>query len=389
MIENVNHFPSRDMFEARILTCKSPKLFLIDIKQFQSIVLGYGDEGGCHVLSSFFTTLSSFAAAHEMEVFHLCDDTFILLIDIPFELTKMENLIGALSCAMENLSTTYAHQTITYTVHIGISFDHFDALEKAQKALLVAKAENQLFVTYSEFANVLMNENEEAIETMMKTAIEEGQIVLHFQSILDKKDQPFCYEALLRLAYHQTLQSPKLFLKIAKKRHFYDLLLHSITKKAVELASAKNIVIALNLSSEYLIDNERIAFFEKELKNKPIILEIEYQPKTPISLFKNAIAKLKESHIFIALDNVQESELLHHFDEGMLDSIKVHGNLIRNLCVDEHALFTCKKILEICQTKKIKTVATHINSNATLETVHALAFDFFQGYIIDQPHALD
>ena len=110
---------------------------------------------------------------------------------------------------------------------------------------------------------------------------------------------------------------------------------------------------------------------------------------TPISLFKNAIAKLKESHIFIALDNVQESELLHHFDEGMLDSIKVHGNLIRNLCVDEHALFTCKKILEICQTKKIKTVATHINSNATLETVHALAFDFFQGYIIDQPHALD
>ncbi|NCD13105.1 MAG: GGDEF domain-containing protein, partial [Epsilonproteobacteria bacterium] len=171
MIENVNHFPSRDMFEARILTCKSPKLFLIDIKQFQSIVLGYGDEGGCHVLSSFFTTLSSFAAAHEMEVFHLCDDTFILLIDIPFELTKMENLIGALSSAMENLSTTYAHQTITYTVHIGISFDHFDALEKAQKALLVAKAENQLFVTYSEFANVLMNENEEAIETMMKTAI--------------------------------------------------------------------------------------------------------------------------------------------------------------------------------------------------------------------------
>ncbi len=389
MIENHTPLPSFCLFEEKMLTCKSPKLFLIDIKQFKNIILTYGDEGESRVLSAFHDLLLTFATEHEMELFALFDDTFALLIDTPFELSKMEHLISALSREMEHILIPYEGKTLTLNVHIGISFDHFEGLQKAQKALLVAKAENQLFVTYSEFANVLMNENEEAIEAMIKTAIEEGQIVLHFQSIIDKNSTVLCYEALLRLAYHNTLQSPKLFLKIAKKRHFYDRLLESIAQKALTLAKQKGIKIALNLSWEDLQDQERLAFIETTFSNQPIILEIEYKKEIPFEPFKEALQQLKHANITLSLDNVCDSSLLEFCDGGLIDIVKVHGSLIRNLCTDEHARFTCNTILELCKAKNIQTVATHLNSQTTLETVRTLGFDLFQGYIIDQPHAFE
>ncbi|AHJ14456.1 hypothetical protein [Sulfurospirillum multivorans] len=46
MIDSLTNVSSLNAFEAKLLTCKSPKLFLVDIKQFKNINLEFGDEGG-------------------------------------------------------------------------------------------------------------------------------------------------------------------------------------------------------------------------------------------------------------------------------------------------------------------------------------------------------
>lgn len=388
MIDALTKVHSHHAFEEKLHTCKSPKLFLVDIKQFKAINLAHGDEGGNFVLCAFASTLLTFAKANEMELFRIKDDKFALLIDMPFDLSKMERIIFALSDLMQSLSYAYLDQNIDVDVHIGISFDHFDPLQKAQKALLVAKAENQPFVTYSEFANVLMSENEEAMETMMKTAIENEQIVLHFQSIVDRNEQPFYHEALLRLAYNQTLQSTRLFLKIAKKNNFYDLLFESIVTKVAEFSSQKKLRIALNISSEDLIDSARVHFLKECFAGKNIILEIQYEESTPLESLKNALSELKQAGLMIALDNVDNVHLITYFPDGMIDVVKVHGDLIRNLSLDSSSLLKCKAIVELAQSKKILTVATQLNSKAILEVARNLDFDLFQGYIFEQPHTL-
>ena len=388
MIDALTKIYSFGAFEAKLLTCKSPKLFLVDIKQFQRINLEHGDEGGNFVLCAFSMTLQSFAKANDMEVFRIQDDKFALLMDTPFELSKMERIIFALSDTIERLSYAYHNRDINVEVHIGISFDHFEPLVKAQKALLVAKAENQPFVTYSEFANILMSENEEAIESMMKSAIESGQIVLHFQSIVDHNEEPFYHEALLRLAYHQTLQSPKLFLKIAKERHFYDTLFESIANKVAEFSIQTGLRLALNLTAEDLLDAHHVDYLKNCFSGKNIILEVYCEKDSPIERLKKVILELKQAGIMIALDNVKTPELIEAFKEGTIDVIKVHGDLIRNLALDETAQRTCQKMVELAKQKKIRIVATQLNSKTILEAARNLDFDLFQGYMFEQPHTL-
>ncbi|WP_067178377.1 EAL domain-containing protein [Sulfurospirillum sp. UCH001] len=388
MIDALTKISSFGAFEAKLLTCKSPKLFLVDIKQFQRINLEHGDEGGNFVLCAFSMTLQSFAKANDMEVFRIQDDKFALLMDTPFELSKMERIIFALSDTIERLSYAYHNRDINVEVHIGISFDHFEPLVKAQKALLVAKAENQPFVTYSEFANILMSENEEAIESMMKSAIESGQIVLHFQSIVDHNKQPFYYEALLRLAYHQTLQSPKLFLKIAKERHFYDTLFESIANKVAEFSVQTGLRLALNLTAEDLLDAHHVDYLKNCFSGKNIVLEVYCEKDSQFEALKKVMLELKQAGIMIALDNVKTPALIEAFKEGIIDVIKVHGDLIRNFALDEIAQRTCQKMVELAKQKKIRIVATQLNSKTILEAARNLDFDLFQGYIFEQPHTL-
>ncbi len=388
MIDALTKISSFGAFEAKLLTCKSPKLFLVDIKQFQRINLEHGDEGGNFVLCAFSMTLQSFAKANEMEVFRIQDDKFALLMDTPFELSKMERIIFALSDTIERLSYAYHNRDIHIEVHIGISFDHFEPLVKVQKALLVAKAENQPFVTYSEFANILMSENEEAIESMMKSAIESGQIVLHFQSIVDHNEQPFYYEALLRLAYHQTLQSPKLFLKIAKERHFYDTLFESIANKVAEFSVQTGLRLALNLAAEDLLDAHHVDYLKNCFSGKNIVLEVYCEKDSPFEALKKVILELKQAGIMIALDNVKTPELIKAFKEGTIDVIKIHGDLIRNIALYETPQRTCQKMVELAKQKKIRIVATQLNSKTILEAARNLDFDLFQGYMFEQPHTL-
>ena len=388
MIDTLTKVSSNNAFEAKLQIAKSPKLFLVDIKQFKNINLEFGDEGGNFVLCAFAMTLQNFAKAHKMELFRIQDDKFALLMDTPFELSKMESIIFSLCDAIEHLNYAYQTKDIGINVHIGISFDHFEPFEKAQKALLVAKAEDQPFVTYSEFANILMSENEEAMEVMMKSAIENEQIVLHFQSIVNQKEEPLYYEGLLRLAYHQTLQSPKLFLKIAKKRNLYDALFESIASKVAELSVQTGLRLALNLSSEDLLDERRLNFLKRCFAGKNIILEIYYEKNSPLQTLKNAIKDLKSEGILIALDNVSNVEFIDVFEEGVIDIVKVHGDLIRNLALDTSAQLTCQEMVTLAHHKKIQIVATQLNARGVVEVARSLGFDLFQGYIFEQPHTL-
>lgn len=388
MIDTLTKVKSFRAFLENISTCKHPKLFLVDIKGFKNINLEHSDEGGNFVLCSFAEALLTFSKQHEAELFRLENDQFVLLLDTPFELAKMEKVIFALCDVIKMQSYTFGDKTIVLEVHIGISFDHTKPLEKAQKALLVAKAEDQLFVTYSEFANTLMGESEEKIEKMLLESIQNEQIVLHFQAIVDRHSTVIYYESLIRLEYHHGLQSPKLFLKIARERNFYDLLLETVSKKIISLAKTQDKPIALNLSSYDLLDDQRVEYLKARFANSNVIFEIQCDELTHVEKIVNITQELRKVSILIALDNVQNTDILESFEKNSVDFVKIHGDIIRNLSIDEHQMLTCKAILEMSAKGGAKSIATHLNANSALKSVQNLPFDFFQGYIFEQPHTM-
>ncbi len=386
MKDRLTDLASFEAFSETIATCKSPKLFLVDIKSFKAITIAYGDEGGDFILRSFAQTLQTFALSNEMTLYRFFDDKFILLQNTPFELSKMENLIFALLDTLKNLHYVYHDQTICIESVIGISFDHFNALEKAQKALSVAKGEEQPFVTYSEFANTLLCESEEAIEAVMKEAIEHEKITLHFQAVVDTENHPCYYEGLLRLCDRQTLQSPKLFLKIAHERGLYDALFHSIVRKACQLTQSAHRRIALNLSYEDLLDAERLAFLKHRVDPKNIWLEVECEGKTPCEALLQILRTLKKEGFTLILDNVKSAEYLAYFTQDAIDYVKLHGRIMRDFAIDPNVQATCRAIIALARRNGIKTIASQLNSRAACEIARTLGCDLFQGFIVEQPH---
>lgn len=389
MTDALTLIASSKALDERLLTCKQPKLFLVDIRNFKTINLDHGDEGGDFVLRTMADELFVFAQAKGMEAFRVKDDQFALLMDIPFELAKMEQIIFALSDAFSHKTYNYQDSSITFETHIGISFDHFHPLEKAYKALLVSKSQNQPFATYSEFANTLMEASEEEAIQTIKRAIETGKIVLLFQVIVNQSKIPCYHEALLRLECDQGLQSPKLFLKIAREKNLYDLLLHSITDQITTLLQQNpQMKIGINFSLEDILNTERLTFLRQALAGYSIVFEIQANIQMLDSKILSIIETLKQDGFEVALDNVLETSLIEALKEGSVDYVKMHGDIIRSLLIDTEAQEHCKALLSHCHTKKLKAVATHINAQSTMDAVKALPFDLFQGYSFEQPHLL-
>jgi EAL domain-containing protein (putative c-di-GMP-specific phosphodiesterase class I)/GGDEF domain-containing protein len=386
MKDALTHLKSSVALDAYLLTCKHPKLFLIDIKDFKHINLTHSDEGGNFVLKSFALSLLGFAQAHEMELFRFRDDQFILIVDKPFELSAMEKIIFSLLDFLKEQSHTYQEVPISLAFHIGISFDHAKPIQKAQKALLVAKAENQPFVTYSEFANTLMEESDEKVAQMIDEAITQQQIVLHFQSIVDKNRNVVYYESLVRLECYDGLQSPKLFLKIAREKSFFDTILKATAQSVAHFHTLKKEPFALNLSSYDLVDAQRIAYIVDTFAQQNIIIEIQCESMEHMPIILEAIHQFKRVGIAIALDNVEEVSVLEHFPAHCIDFIKIHGDIIRNLEIDEHAKEKALALLAASKKLGAQCVATHINSPKSTEAAQALNFELFQGYSFELPH---
>lgn len=390
MIDTLTRIASLKALEERLLTCKHPKLFLVDIKNFKAINLDYGDEGGNFVLRTFALALSSFAQEQNMELFRVRNDQFALLLEIPFELATLEKVIFALCDVTQKREYVYEGKIIPLETHMGISFDHFNALEKAYKALLVAKTQNQPFATYSEFANILMGESEEEIGRTIKESIETGKINLLFQAIVDDTKTPCYYEALLRMECHQGLQSPKLFIAIARQKNVYDHLLSSIVHKITGILDKNpTLHLGINLSSSDLLEPNRLEFLRNTLKDRGIILEIQCDEVSHFASIAPILPLLKAEGFRIALDNVEELALIEACEVKSVDYVKIHGDLVRNLELDATLRQTCEALVTLCHTKEFKVIATHLNAKNAFDVAHVLPFDFFQGYSFEQPHPLE
>lgn len=386
MRDALTSLKSSTALDEYLLTCKHPKLFLIDIKNFKKINLDHSDEGGNFILCAFAKTLLNFAHLHEMELFRFKNDQFILLLDQTFELATMEKIIFALLDVLKEQRYTYQDVSISPSFHIGISFEHIKPIQKAQKALLVAKAEEQPFVTYSEFANTLMEESEEKIAQIVDQAIAEKQIRFDFQPIVDKNLNVIYYESLLRLECYSGLQSPKLFLKIAREKKFFDTLLDVSADTIKHFLTLRKEPLALNLSSCDLGDSKRMAFLIPTFAQQNIIIEIQCEEMEHLSVILDAIEQFKRVGIAIALDNVEDASLLSFFPAQSLAFIKVHGDIIRNLEIDEHAQAKAIAIFNAANKLGAQCVATHINSKKSTEAAQALGFKLFQGYSFELPH---
>ena len=104
-----------------------------------------------------------------------------------------------------------------------------------------------------------------------------------------------------------------------------------------------------------------MSFLKTCFSGKDIVLEIQYDQRTSLDVLQNAIRELKEMGLSIALDNVDNEELIHTFETEMIDIVKVYGELIRHLLL---MLLLSLHVNDVAFGKsKISHVATQLNAS--------------------------
>lgn len=381
MIDTLTQLPNLQQLELDLQSMQHPKLFLLDIVDFRKINLEYSDNAGDTILQKFAQSLQDFSNIHSMTCYRAIDDKFVLLKNIPFELQMLENLIRSIIQFIKNQSYYYEDNEFNLDAKIGISLDHFESYQKAYKALELAKEENQPFVTYSQFAINLLKENDEQKCQAIKEAISNKKILPFFQPVFTNENTVLFYESLIRLAGEDGVQSPKFFLEIAHKRGLYTTIIKELSNILKEIKAPKSINLSIKdfedtMLYEFLLGTYQNSYTIFELQN-----DIALQQTQDFSLFK----ALKQNNIKICLDNINNPNELEKYDKGMIDFVKVHGDLIRLLPLHDKEYTLTKEILEKALEINAFPIATHINSQNCFESAKEIGFKAFQGFFFSKP----
>ena len=313
-----------------------------------------------------------------MKAFRVEEDEFALVKDMPFDLSAMEKLIYTISDFIKTQSYVFNGNHINIDAHIGLCLDQNNLLEKAKKALKVAQQEDQPFVTYSEFVNRLLEESAEKVCNLLQKSVVMGTVTPFFQKVVDLDKNNIYQEVLIRIVTNDSVESPKLFLNIAKKRGFYNQTIEKLIEKLVDIKEQK----AINISCEDLYDENLLKLYTQSFKNNNTIFELQNDTFLKDEKAKLEIKNLKENGIKICLDNIDNIEDIEKFNP---DFVKVKGDLIRLLHIDPNAISTCKEIISTCKRLNTKSIASHINSQATFEEAKKLEFDYYQGFFLGEP----
>lgn len=384
MIDALTQIPSVESLHETLEKTSHPKLMLIDLKEFQALNLKYSDEAGDFVLCEFAKALAQFAKENEMFHFRVEEDEFALIKDMPFDLVLIEKLVFSLSDFIKTQAYTFNQNTIAIDAHIGICLDQTSLLKKAKSALVVAQKEDMPFVTYSEFVNRLLEEGKEDICKLLQTSLENGTLTPFYQRIIDLDGNNIYNEMLLRNDMKNSIQAPKLFLNIAHERGFYNDIIELVSKKVVKESGPK----AINFSARDFFDEKLFDFLIQTFKDTNTIFEVQNDEDLKADKLEDKFSIIKQNNIKICLDNIQNNTELASFKKEHIDFVKVSGSLIRLLSLSEDAKSTCRNILENIQQLEAKSIATHINSNASFEEVKNLNFDYFQGYFFGKPTSI-
>jgi predicted signal transduction protein with EAL and GGDEF domain len=378
VIDKLTSIPSLKALKQSLQETKHPKLILIDLKDFKELNLKYSDQAGDFVLCEFSKALENFAKENEMFAFRVEEDEFGIIKDMPFDLSAMEKLVFSIADFVKKQSYIFNNNSINIDAHIGICLDQNNLLEKAKKALRVAQDEDMPFVTYSEFVNRLLEEAQEKVCVLLEKAVVVGTTTPFFQKIVNKEEKTIYHEILIRIVTNDSIESPKLFLNIAKKRGFYDQVIKTLIEKVSHIKSLK----AINISCEDLFNEKLYPLYIENFKNSNTIFELQNDEFLHDKRTISKIKELKENGIKICLDNISNTE---HIKKLNIDFVKVKGDLVRLLHIDPQAILTCKDIICTCKELHVQTIASHINSDATFEEVKKLGFDYFQGYFLGEP----
>lgn len=219
----------------------------------------------------------------------------------------------------------------------------------------------------------------------------------HFQPIIsvDRPDQVFAFEALLRGRMNNGVIAPDALFELARGlnlgRHLDDAARQCAIESAAQHGMRSKIFI--NISPNTLGDGHDTlvstlrAIDRAGLKREQIVFEIiESECIEDLPQLKNALAGLRHAGFRVALDDLGAGYAsLQLLGQLRPDYVKLDRELVEGVDHDRFKALIAQKLLETARELGVVTVAEGVESKEQWEWLRAHGGDLAQGYYFARP----
>jgi diguanylate cyclase (GGDEF)-like protein/PAS domain S-box-containing protein len=277
-----------------------------------------------------------------------------------------------------------------------------DLLRNADTAMYQAKNKGKGRFEFFNDKLRLQVDNRFETETGLRKAIDEGELILHYQPIVsDGSGRIHGFEALVRWNHPERgLIPPAEFISIAEESDLILLLGRWVLREAClqaaewqrRFAPDPPLTVSVNVSSRQLSNPHLVEDVEAALKQanlSPECLELEM---TESSIMGNAeqtlitLNRLKKMGVRLAIDDFGTGySSLSYLQRLPFDALKIDGSFVHELSVGKGSVDIVRAILEMARSLKLEVIAEGVETRQQLARLRTLGCICFQGFLFSQP----
>ncbi|HLJ38372.1 MAG TPA: EAL domain-containing protein [Steroidobacteraceae bacterium] len=384
-------------------------VLFLDLDRFKHVNDSRGHETGDKLLKTVAQRIRQTMRAQDVVVRMGGDEFVVVLKDIENNDRVNEAAVRinqALSAPM-----VVDGRTLVTTVSIGVALyprdgiDMGELLRHSDTAMYQAKDRGRNnFQLFSPAMDRRLKERI-AVEASLRTALQTGQLEVHYQPIVDiESHQVAALEALMRWKHpSQGFVRPERFVRIAEDAGLIVPIGDFVLQRAIEdmvrwrQTGAELVPVAINVSAVQLQRanlTESIARLTKQHGLEPTMLQVEI---TESAVFErrearaheaaqDTVAKLRELGVHIAIDDFGTGySSLSYLKRWRVDTLKIDRSFVRDLVTDMSDLAIVSAIIAMARHLHIEVVAEGIEGWPQLEKLRALGCSYAQGYLFARP----
>lgn len=238
------------------------------------------------------------------------------------------------------------------------------------------------------------------IESQLRTALENGEIVMHYQAIVDPHThEPAGYEALIRWNHPEKgLLGPGAFLGVAEDAGLIDLVdafaLRSVCQQiaawTAAFPAARNLYLATNWSARNLgrfVHEVEAVLVETGINPQQLVIEVtEGFLLEDSDASVHALQRLKQLGVQIAIDDFGTGySSLAYLTQFAVDYLKIDQSFVSKLPDDAASAAVIGAIADMAGRLGIKLVAEGVETDEQIEMLTSLGSPRLQGYRFAKP----
>jgi diguanylate cyclase (GGDEF)-like protein len=370
-------------------------LMFVDLDRFKPINDVHGHAIGDQLLQVIGTRLTS-CIRDDSFAARLGGDEFAIVLEGP---GGREGAASAARRILHELSAPILVNGLKLTVgaSIGIALcpedgrDAADLLQRGDAAMLRAKEDRGAYKFFDSSIDEELK-SKAALETELRTAIPNGDIVPYFQPVVRVDTGELAgYEVLARWP-HRTrgMISPVNFIPVAEEAGLVDAMFWALLAQACRkaLEAPGEFVLAVNISPSQVRDQwfpEKVLRTLRETGFPAQRLEIEVTESAMIgdvARAKSSLMSLKNQGVRVALDDFGTGySSLFLLRELPIDKLKIDRSFVARITTDRENATIVGALVGLGRALGLQVTAEGVEDEETAEALRAMGCEFAQGYL--------